>query len=85
MAAFRGIHLPPDVIACADEMFEPSQQPPIELVDQDLMTLERRLDDGYRRIESAKQAGQRIGAWEEFWVQLLHEYESLADDLAEAA
>ncbi len=85
MAAFRKFSLPLNVIAHADEMFELSQQPPVKFVDQDLMTLERRLDDGYRRIENAKQAGQSISAWEEFWIQLLHEYETLADDLAEAA
>ena len=50
-----------------------------------LRSLERRLDDGYRRIEGARQAGQDTADWEEFWIQLLHEYESIADDLALAA
>jgi hypothetical protein len=53
--------------------------------DRQLLSLERRLEDGYRRIESAREAGQDITAWEEFWIQLLHQYESVADDLALAA
>lgn len=42
--------------------------------------LERRLDDGYRRIESALGNGADIDAWESFWLELLAEYEALCDD-----
>lgn len=44
-------------------------------------TLEQRLDDGYRRIEHALRAGDDIEAWEDFWLRLLHEYESVCDEL----
>ena len=47
--------------------------------------LERRLEDGYRRIEQAIQDGADVRAWEMFWLQLLAEYEAVCDDLSEAA
>lgn len=40
-----------------------------------------RLEDGYQRIEHALQAGHDVTRWEEFWVQLLAEYESICDTL----
>lgn len=46
--------------------------------------LERRLDDGYRRIETALGGGADVSAWEEFWFRLLTEYEAVCDE-AEAA
>ncbi|MBA3380123.1 MAG: hypothetical protein M3490_01585 [Chloroflexota bacterium] len=50
-----------------------------------LETLERRLADGYARIEDANLRGQDVTAWEEFWIDLLHQYEAAVDDLPEAA
>ena len=47
--------------------------------------LERRLDDGYQRIDQALRDGADVGAWEDFWLQLLHEYERVCDDLGLAA
>ena len=44
-------------------------------------TLERRLDDGYRGIEEALRAGQDVGAWEDFWIRLLRDYEAVCDQL----
>ncbi len=54
-------------------------------IEGQLVMLDRRLDDGYRRIEQAHSAGQETSAWDSFWIELLHQYESLADDLALAA
>ncbi len=51
----------------------------------DQETLERRLEDGYRRIEEAKVQGRDVKAWEEFWIQLLREYEEICDGLRLAA
>lgn len=48
-------------------------------------SLERRLDDGYGRIDQALRDGADIAAWEDFWIRLLREYESLCDDLRPAA
>lgn len=43
-------------------------------------TLESRLDDGFRRIDIARSRGEDVAAWEDFWIELLHRYESLCDE-----
>ena len=43
--------------------------------------LERRLEDGYRRIEEARLNGADVRAWEDFWIQLLREYEGVCDEI----
>lgn len=48
-------------------------------------SLARRLDDGYRRIDEALREGTDVADWERFWIQLLHEYEAVCDDLRVAA
>jgi len=40
-----------------------------------------RLEDGYARIEEAIVRGVDIRAWEDFWLQLLDEYEDVCDGL----
>lgn len=40
-------------------------------------TLERRLEDGYRRIDQAALAGTDVSEWESFWIKLLGEYEDV--------
>lgn len=40
-------------------------------------TLERRLEDGYRRIDQAALAGADVSEWENFWIKLLGEYEDV--------
>lgn len=47
--------------------------------------LERRLEDGYRRIDEAVADGQDVAEWERFWIRLLREYEAICDDLGRAA
>ena len=42
--------------------------------------LERRLEDGDRRITDASARGEIVAAWEEFWIDLLHEYETLCGE-----
>lgn len=44
-------------------------------------TLYQRLEDGYQRIEAAIREGQDVTRWEDFWVQLLEEYETVCDTL----
>ena len=46
--------------------------------------LERRLDDGYRRLDEALREGADVEAWEGFWIQLLGEYEAVCDELRPA-
>jgi hypothetical protein len=47
--------------------------------------LRGRLDDGYKRIEEAELAGADVAEWEAFWFKLLHEYEDVCRELAQAA
>jgi hypothetical protein len=49
------------------------------------MTLEQRLDDGFVRIGEAEVQGRDVSAWESFWLSLLDEYESVCDELDQAA
>jgi hypothetical protein len=49
-----------------------------------IATLERRLEDGYQRIEQAAREGKDVAAWEAFWIDLLRQYEAACDGLAEA-
>lgn len=50
-----------------------------------LQRLEQRLDDGYRMIDARLATGADIETLEEFWIELLHEYEALCDGLPIAA
>jgi len=45
----------------------------------------RRLDDGYHRIDQALVSGEDITAWEDFWIELLSQYETLSDEVERAA
>ncbi|CCF82358.1 hypothetical protein [Nitrolancea hollandica] len=45
------------------------------------LTLVRRLEDGYSRIELALQQGRDVTQWEDLWETLLHEYEAICDEL----
>jgi hypothetical protein len=47
--------------------------------------LERRLEDGYHRIEEARLSQLDVRAWEDFWIQILREYERVCDDLGSVA
>jgi hypothetical protein len=53
----------------------------VKSLQEQVATLERRLHDGYDRIEKAKKDGQDATAWEDFWLSLLNEYEQLYDKL----
>lgn len=43
-------------------------------------TLERRLEDGYQRIDAAIADGEDVERWETFWIDLLRQYEALFDE-----
>jgi len=49
------------------------------------MSLEQRLEDGDLRIRNAELQGRDVEAWEEFWLTLLNEYETICDELELAA
>jgi hypothetical protein len=63
------------------------QDEPIQIDDlrRRKMTLEQRLEDGFVRIGEAEVQGRDVAAWEEFWLTLLGEYESVCDELEQAA
>ena len=54
-------------------------------LDRRRQSLARRLEDGYQRIDQAIATGADVAAWETFWIDLLREYESVCDELREAA
>jgi hypothetical protein len=65
-----------------DRMAEPVR---IEELRRQKSILEDRLDDGYVRIGQAELLGGDVTAWEQFWFSLLGEYESVCEELLDAA
>lgn len=63
---------------------DPFPAPKMDELQSQAAALERRLDDGYRRIDDAALEGKDIAAWETFWIRLLRDYESVCDGLAHA-
>lgn len=51
----------------------------VEELKRERTALQLRLEDGYQRIERALQGGQDATRWEDFWVQLLAQYEQVCD------
>ncbi len=43
--------------------------------------LVERLDVGAAKIEEARSQGKDVSSWEDYWIQLLHNYESVCDKL----
>ena len=70
------------------EQEAPAQPPPeVALADPFARrhALEQRLEDGYRRIEEARLNQLDVRAWEDFWIQLLREYERVCDEIGDLA
>ncbi|MBX3069670.1 MAG: hypothetical protein KF883_04100 [Thermomicrobiales bacterium] len=57
---------------------------PAHVLEEQRVTLERRLHEGYVRIEEALVAGQDVAGWERFWIELLHQYEAVCAQLEAA-
>jgi hypothetical protein len=53
--------------------------------DKSLRRLEQRLNDGYEMIERRREAGLDVTKLEDFWIELLREYEARCDNRAIAA
>ncbi len=45
--------------------------------------LVERLDKGAARIEDARSKGKDVSEWEDYWIQLLRQYEQICDKLHE--
>lgn len=58
---------------------------PLRSLEDDRASLERRLAEGYEKIEEAIAKGQDVASWERFWIELLHEYEEICNRLRAAA
>jgi hypothetical protein len=43
--------------------------------EQSVAKLERRLEDGWQRIDEGKRGGADVAGWEDFWMVLLRQYE----------
>ncbi|MCC6673953.1 MAG: hypothetical protein IT339_02045 [Thermomicrobiales bacterium] len=56
-----------------------------ETIEDRIGRLELRLQDGFARIGEAMNHGIEVDNWERHWIELLREYESLQDELADAA
>jgi hypothetical protein len=70
----------------------PPQKRPTSITElegrRELATLERferRLEDGFELIEIRRAAGIDVTKLEDFWIELLHQYETLCDSLPMAA
>ncbi len=48
----------------------------------ELVRIEGRLEDGYRKIDEATVEGRDAGRWEDLWLQLLDDYERIYDLIA---
>lgn len=48
--------------------------------DPDLSRLEQRLNDGYELIEKRRAGGLDVTKLEDFWIELLHEYEERCNE-----
>ncbi len=53
-----------------------------EMLVAELVKIEARLEDGYRKIDEARLRGTDTSRWEELWIQLLDNYEHIYDQLA---
>ncbi len=69
----------PVTLATADAA---SQVSPVRSeLEERKLTLVRRLEDGYSRIELAIQQGRDVTQWEDLWETLLQEYEAICDEI----
>ncbi len=69
----------PATLANADVASQVS--PTLSELEERKLTLVRRLEDGYSRIELALQQGRDVTQWEDLWETLLHEYEAICDEI----
>lgn len=69
----------PVILANADVASPVS--PTLSELEERKLTLVRRLEDGYSRIELALQQSRDVTQWEDLWETLLHEYEAICDEI----
>jgi hypothetical protein len=64
---------------------ESDDSPTNPVADDQQNELARRLETGYDYIDRMIAAGEDVTKLEEFWIQLLRQYEAVCEGLAEAA
>jgi hypothetical protein len=64
---------------------EPEDSPTHPIAGDHQDELARRLETGYDYIDSMIAVGEDVTKLEEFWIQLLRQYEAVCEGLAEAA
>jgi hypothetical protein len=69
----------------AVQMAKRRQLVTLKPVEDEASVLLKRLEDGYEKIEVAQANGRDTAFLEEFWINLLHEYEAVCDELQKAA
>jgi hypothetical protein len=67
----------------AEKSSTPRKQ--LQSLEEHRASLESRLQEGYARIDVAVEAGRDVTSWEQFWIDLLHEYETTCHQLQRAA
>ncbi len=65
----------------AQEARQQERQSQIIRLSEKRETLVERLDVGAARIEEARTQGKDVTSWEDYWISLLRQYESLCDKL----
>lgn len=55
-----------------------------ETIEERVARLMVRLERGYTMIGKQRSQGVPVDKWEDAWIELLHEYEALEDELAAA-
>lgn len=70
-------------VILANAVTESRVSPARNELEERKLTLTRRLEDGYSRIELALQQGRDVTQWEDLWETLLHEYEAICDDISQ--
>jgi hypothetical protein len=70
--------------------FEPKDTPVLTLADLSIRELEplkgelvERMDAGAIKIEQARAAGRQVDKWEDAWILLLRQYETVEDLIRE--
>jgi len=65
--------------------YKDGDSPKLELGGDLQLELSRRLETGYEYIDRMVAVGEDVTKLEDFWIQLLRQYEALCEGLAEAA
>ena len=78
------LDFPAEAPAKSDRQTEAQRQEQMKLVAKLVEKRDEyveRLDVGAAKIEEARSQGKDVSTWEDYWIQLLHQYEAVCDKL----